>query len=85
MMTKKKINEMIKDLEYYQDLCRNDINNCIKIAKELGYIVHTYEDIVTVYTPDYRTVPNMQTSLDRSRGMIYGLEYAIKKLKEELA
>lgn len=84
MMTKKKINEMIKDLEYYQDLCRNDINNYIKIAKELGYIVNTYEDIVTVYTPDYRTVPNMQTSLDRSRGTIYGLKYAIKKLKEEL-
>lgn len=84
MMTKKKINEMIKDLEYYQDLCRNDINDHIKIAKELGYIVNTYEDIVTVYTPDYRTVPNMQTSLDRIRGTIYGLEYAIKKLKEEL-
>ena len=84
MMTKKKINEMIKDLECYQDLCRNDINNYIKIAKELGYIVNTYEDIVTVYTPDYRTVPNMQTSLDRIRGTIYGLEYAIKKLKEEL-
>ena len=84
MMTKKKINEMIKDLEYYQDLCRNDINNYLKIAKELGYIVHTYEDIVTVYTPDYRPVPSMQTSLDRSRGTIYGLEYAIEKLKEEL-
>ena len=84
MMTKKKINEMIKDLELYQDLCRNNINNYVKIAKELGYIVNTYEDIVTVYTPDYRTVHNMQTSLDRNRGIIYGLEYAIKKLKEEL-
>lgn len=84
IMTKKKIKKMIADLKVNQDFCRREIQWHIDNAKSYGYIVYTYEDIVCVYHPDYRPVNTVQTSLDRNRGIIYGLQLAIDALENEL-
>lgn len=85
MMTKKKINEMIGELEFAQDFYRRSIDTLVDTAEKSGCIVYRSDDYVAVYNPDYTPHSQCQRSIDLDRGMINGLQYAIKMLKEELA
>ena len=85
MMTKKKIQALIDDLTEDQDFYRGQIDSIVKSAEKFGYIIHKYEDIVTLYRPGYDPVGGpIQTVLDSCRGEIKGLQLAINKLKKEL-
>lgn len=85
MMTKKKINEMIGELEFAQDFYRRSIDSLADTAEKAGFIVHRDNDYVAVYNPDYTLLSQYQRNIDLNRGVINGLQYAIKMLKEELA
>ena len=85
MMTKKKIQALIDSLMEDQDFYRKEIDSIIKDAENSGYIVHKYDDIVTLYRPGYEPVGGpIQTALDSCRGRIEGLQLAIDELKKEL-
>ena len=84
-MTKKKIQALIDDLMEDQNFYRKQIDNIAEDAEKFGYIVHKYDDIVFLYRSGYERVGgSLQTSLDRSRGIIEGLQLAINELKKEL-
>ena len=85
MMTKKKIQALVDDLTEIQNFYRGEIDSIIESAEKFGYIVHKYEDIVTLYRPGYDPVGGpIQTALDSCRGRIEGLQLAIDELKKEL-
>lgn len=86
MMTKKKIQALIDNLTEYQNYYRGAIECVIESAEKSGYIVHKYDDIVTLYRPGYEQFVGgpLQTSLDSGRGRIEGLQLTIDELKKEL-
>ena len=85
MMTKKKIQALIDDLMEDQNFYRKRIDNIAENAEKFGYIVHKYGDFVFLYRSGYESMGgSLQTSLDRSRGIIEGLQLAINELKKEL-
>ena len=85
MMTKKKIQALIDDLTVIQNFCRGEIDSIVESAEKFGHIVYKYEDIVTLYRPGYEPLGGpLQTSLDRARGEIRGLQLAIDELKKGL-
>ena len=85
MMTKKKIQALIDNLMEDQDFYRVEIDSIIESAEKFGYIVHKYDDIVTLYKPGYEPLGGpIQTALDSCRGRIEGLQLAIDELRKEL-
>ena len=77
---KNKILKEIKELKSDQDYYRREIDMFVRMSKELGYIIQTYEDMVFVYRPDWTVPDPIQNHIRRCSGVIYGLQLAIDKL-----